>query len=205
MSRRLLALVGLALLAVTSVAVAGSGAWFHSDSDSYVVVQAAHIRDWLNVYSEDTDPSGDTGYATQVGTSLPAATGQDEGIDVYFQIPASGTYTLRRVVKVRTPSAFPQAGVTNVTVAVAITADEATGKQPIKRYGLDAWGAAPNWTHSVTGWGTEVQRQLNLEMRFPGNSIPPGDYTPHVTLTLTYSGFTTTYYQYEIPIRIRFR
>jgi hypothetical protein len=204
-NRRLLALVGLALLAAASLAVGASGAWFHSQSDSYMVVQAAPKRDWLNIYSQGTDPFGDTGYATQVVTSLPAATGMDADIDVYFRIPASGTYTLRRVVKVRTPSAFPQAGVADVTVAVAVTADEATGKQPIKRFGLDAWGVAPTWTHSVTGWGTDVQRQLNLELRFPGNSIPPGDYVPHVVLTLTYSGFTTTYYQYEIPIRIRYR
>lgn len=205
MSRRLPALVGLALLAAASVAVAGSGAWFHSQSDSYMVVRAAHIRDWLNIYSQSTDPYGDTGYATQVGTSLPAATGQDDGIDVYFRIPASGTYTLARVVKLRTPASFPVTGVTKVTVDVEITADEATGRQPIRRFGVDAWGATPTWTHSVTGWGTDVQRQLNLELRFPGNSIPPGDYTPHVVLTLTYTGFTTTYYQYEIPIRIRFR
>ncbi len=205
MRLRLAALVALALLAPASLVVGASGAWFHSETESYVDVHTDRVSAWLNLYSQGTDPWGDTGYATRVATTDPAATGQDDGISVLFVIGGSGTYSHNRVLKVRTPAAFPVAGVTTVNVTVTLLPDPATGKQPISKYGVDAWGAAPTYTKTITGWAAGTQRQLNLETKFPGKKFGPGVYEPSVVLTLTYPGFTATYYRYVVPVRIEYR
>jgi hypothetical protein len=110
------------------------------------------------------------------------------------------------VLKVRTADVFPDVSpdppVTSVTVTVTITPDAATGLQPIAKYGVDVWGAAPTYTKTITGWGTAVERQLNLQTKFPGKKFGPGTYIPHVVLTVTYTGMTTTFYQYSIPVAV---
>ncbi len=47
-------------------------------------VQAAHVRDWLHVYAQDTDPGGLTGYAIRrlSNPPTPAASGQDDAVVV---------------------------------------------------------------------------------------------------------------------------
>jgi hypothetical protein len=49
-----------------------------------------------------------------------------------------------------------------------------------------------------------VQRQLNLQTKFPGKKFGPGTYEPSVVLTLTYTGMTATFYQYTIPVTIEY-
>lgn len=198
-------LAAMAALAWTAVATRPSSAAFTTTSQSRLEASADRASRWLNLYAQGTDPWGDTGYATQVGSPDPAASGRDETTDVRFRIPDGGTWTHTRVLKVRTPASFPDPAVTSVTVTATIVPDAATGRQPIRRFGVDVWGAIPTYTTTVANWAPGVQRQLNLETRFPGNSIPPGDYAPQVILTVTFTGFTATFYQYTIPIHIRFR
>ncbi len=205
-------LAALLLLAAVAAALAAtdrSGAAFTFSSESTVEASIDRISRWLHLYSQSTDPYGDTGYANQVANANLAATGRDEGVTVLFVIPSNGTRNHNRVVKVRTPNTFPDMSpdppVTSVSVSVAVTADPSTGQQPINRFGLDVWGAAPTYTTTVNDWAPGVQRQLNLQTRFPGNSVPPGTYKLGVVLTLTYTGFATTFYQYTIPVTIRYR
>jgi hypothetical protein len=212
--RRLVALLAALALLAAAVTVAlattgRSGAAFTYSSESTVEASVDRIGNWLHLYSQSTDPLGETGYATQVANPSPAATGEDEGIAVLFVIPSSGIRDHNRVLKVRTPAVFPDVSpdpaVTAVNVSVAVTEDPATDRQPIERYGLDVWGAAPTYTHTINGWAAGVQRQLNLRTKFPGNSIPPGTYEVGVVLTLRYTGLTTAFYQYTIPVTIRYQ
>jgi hypothetical protein len=214
MRRRVAIALGLFALAALAAAahsadVRTSSAGFTTTSSSRLEATAARVSGWLHLYSRDTDPYGDTGYADQVGNTNPAATGQDESIVVDFVIPGNGNYPHNRVLKVRTPAAFPDVSpdplVTAVTVTVTVTPDPSTGLQPISKYGVDVWAAAPTYTKTITGWGVGVQRQLNLQTKFPGKKYGPGLYTPSVVLTLTYTGMTATFYQYSIPIRIQYR
>ena len=209
MRRRWLGLLGLVMVSVASLAVGTSGAWFHSQTESSVSVRVPRVSGWLHLYSQTTDPYGGTNYATQVGNTSPAATGLDETIAVLFVIGSNGNYTHNRVVKVRTANAFPDVSpdppVTSVTVTVTLVPDPTTGLQPISKYGVDVWGAAPTYTKTITGWGQGVERQLNLQTKFPGKKYGAGVYVPRVVLTLTYTGMTTTFYQYSIPITIDYK
>ena len=203
-----------ALAAVTSLAVLGGGtrtstAAFTTTSRSTLQASALHVHDWVNLYSRATDPQSDTGYADQVGNTLPATSGQDDGIVVDFVIAGAGTYTHNRVLKVRTAPGFPDLtpdpAVTAVTVSVSVTPDPATGQQPISKFGVDVWGAAPTYTKTIAGWGAGVRRQLSLQTKFPGKKFGPGLYEPSVVLTVTYTGLTAAFFQYTIPVRIQYR
>ncbi len=205
----LLALAALALIGAACAAAAFSGASFTYGVHNGVMVTADHAGNWLHLYSETSpDPDGDTGYATQEDSPALAASGTDDGIGVTFQISSGTVHTHSRVLKVRTSPAFPDVSppITAVTVTVAVTPDPATGQQPISKYGVDAWGTgAPTYTRTVTGWGPDAKRQLNLATKFPGKKFAPGVYTPSVVVTMTYTGMTATFYQYTIPVTIRYR
>jgi hypothetical protein len=196
------------LLTAALGAAGASRAAFTYSSESTVEASVDRIGNWLHLYSQGSDPDGETGYATQVANPGPAATREDEGIAVLFVIPNNGTHTHARVVKVRTPDAFPDVspdpaiGAVNVTVTV--TPDPGTGQQPISRYGVDAWNAAPTYTRTIAGWDPAMQRQLNLQTKFPGKKFGPGIYEPSVVLTLTFTGMTVTFYQYTIPVTIEY-
>jgi hypothetical protein len=206
-------LIALGLLALAALAALGAGvartrtstAAFTTTSSSRLEATADHVHRWLNLYSSATDPQSEIGYADQVGNPAPAATGQDEDLVVDFDIPGGGNYTHSRVCKVRTADAYPETGVSAVTVTVTIAPDPATGLQPVSKYGVDAWGAAPTYTKTIAGWGVGTRRQLNLQTKFPGKKYTPGTtYEPTVIVTLTFTGLTTAYYQYSIPIRIHY-
>jgi hypothetical protein len=205
---RLLVLATLALVGVACATAAFSGAVFNYAAHDDVTATTDRISNWLHLYSQTSpDPDGDSGYATQDGNPALAASGTDEGITVTFQIANKGTHTHTRVLKVRTPQAFPVVtpAVTSVSVTVTVTPDPLTNQQPINKYGVDAWGAAPTYTKTIANWGANIKRQLNLETKFPGNKFSPGVYTPSVVLTMTYTGLTATYYRYTIPITINYR
>lgn len=214
--RRRVALVPLLAALVTLTAVAAviggtrsSSASFTTTSQSSLTATAAKASGWMHLHSQATDPDGDTGYATQVGNSSSAARGEDEGIVVDFVIAGGGTYIHPKVLKVKTSPSFPVAGVTAITVTVTALPDPSTGLQPISKYGLDPWDVAPTYTKTITGWPPDsiptVKRQLNLQTKFPGKKFAAGLYEPSIVMTVTYTGFTTAYYQYTIPIRIQYQ
>lgn len=205
MSRRWFWLSGVVLLSAATSAVGSSGAWFHGETESYVSARVPRVSQWLHLHSQG---AGESGYATQVDNPSLAAGGEDENLTVTFVISGSGTYIHNRVCKVMTPVAFPDVSpdppVATVNVTVAITPDPANGQQPISRYGIDAWGAAPTYTKTINGWGANVTRQLNLQTKFPGKKFGPGVYTPSVIITVTYAGMTAAFYQYSIPVTIHY-
>lgn len=204
MKRRLLALVGLALLAVASLAVGASGAWFHSQSDSYMSVQAAHVRDWVHLYAQDTDPGGLTGYAIRRLSSppTPAASGQDEAIavDLGGFPDKNRTYDFPRTITIMTPAVFPEAGVTQVTVVATLAPDPTTGDQPLSRVRIGAVGNAGGAATVTMTPGRQMQ--VNIRVGAKKRFVLGQTYYPRVVLTLSFTGGPTGYFVYEIPMAV---
>jgi len=202
--RRLLALVGLALLAVASLAVGASGAWFHSQSDSYMSVQAAHVRDWVHLYAQDTDPGGLTGYAIRRLSSppTPAASGQDEAIavDLGGFPDKNRTYDFPRTITIMTPAVFPEAGVTQVTVVATLAPDPTTGDQPLSRVRIGAVGNAGGAATVTMTPGRQMQ--VNIRVGAKKRFVLGQTYYPRVVLTLSFTGGPTGYFVYEIPMAV---
>ncbi|MEE4276159.1 MAG: hypothetical protein V2J16_09890 [Thermoleophilia bacterium] len=202
MRRRLTLLAGLALFAVASVAVGASGAWFHSESDSYLSVQAAHVQDWLHVYAEDTDPGGLTGYAIRrlSDPPVPAASGQDDAlvVDLGGFPDANATFDFVRTVTVVTPAAFPDPAVTQVTVAATLLPDPATGSQLLRQVKLVPVGGTKGAGTVTMAVGEQYQVDLTVRTR---KQFDLGQtYAPRVVLTLTYAGGPADYFVWEIPM-----
>ena len=208
MNRVLAMAAGLLMLAVLATVgpVAAdqrfSSAAFTTTSASTLDASAAHVRDWLHVYAEDTDPGGLTGYAIRRLSSppTPAASGEDDAVvvDLGGFPDANQTFDFSRTITIMTPAAFPEAGVTQVTVAVTLAPDPATGDQPLRqvRIGIigNAGGAA-----TVTMAAGE-QRQVNVTVRTRKQFILGQTMYPRVVLTLSYTGGPTGYFAYEIPM-----
>jgi len=197
----------LALLVVPAalgavLTVHASGASFTRASDSTISVTTAAASGWLHLYSQSTDPDGTTGYYSRKGSSpaTPAATGVDTTMAVNLGGQGTtGTQTINRVLTIKTPAAFPDGTVTQVTVTASLLADPATGFQPINQAGFDTVGGSARTTPVTLA--TTTKRQLNLYLRMTGSQSGT-QYVPSVVITVTYSGFTTTYYQYTVPVKI---
>jgi hypothetical protein len=182
--------------------VRASGASFTRVSDSTVGVTVAAANGWLHLYSQSTDPDSLTAYYVRSGSSpaAPAATGVDTTLaaNVGGQ-GTTGTTTLNRVATIKTPATFPDGSVTQVTVTATVIADAATGFQPFDSYGFATIGGGSR-TASVT-LGKGVKYQLNLHTRMNGSTAGK-QYIPTVVITITYTGFTTAYYQYKVPVKV---
>ncbi len=202
MRRRLFGLLTLALVAVTSAGIAGSGAWFHSQSDSYMSVQAAHVRDWLHIYAQDTDPGGLTGYAVRrlSNPPTPAASGQGDtiAVDLGGFPDANQTFDFPRTITMMTPETFPEAGVTQVTVAVTLLPDPATGDQLLRQVKLVPVGGTKGGGTATMATGEQLQ--IDLRVRTKKQLDLGQTYSPRVALTLTYAGGPADYFVWEIPM-----
>jgi hypothetical protein len=195
----LVLLVVPAALAVL-LSVHASGASFTRASDSTISVTTATTNGWLHLYSESTDPDGLTGYYIRNASSpaAPAATGVDRTLAVNLggQI---GKQTRFRVLTIKTPSTFPDGTVTQVTVTASLQADPATGFQPMDKAGFDTIGQTSQT--SVVTLAADTKYQLNVHLQMSGSQSGT-QYVPRVLITVTYTGFTTTYYQYSVPVKI---
>jgi hypothetical protein len=204
MRRVLIGLVVLAVLAAAASAVAvqrSSGAVFSRTSDSTVQVIGDHVHSWLYAYSQGSDPDGLTGYAVRRNSTpaVPAATGIHESIAVHLGGYTAARTTVNRVITIKTPAAFPDTTVTSVTVTASLVADPTTGRQPISSIGFAASGSAGR-TNPVT-LNRGVKDQLNLRVTTTGLTLNTL-YVPTVKITVTFTGFTTAYYVYSIPVKV---
>jgi hypothetical protein len=201
--RALLALIVLAMLAAAASAVAeqrSSGAVFTRSSDSTVQSTADHVHSWLYAYSQSSDPDGLTGYAVRRNSApaVPAATGIHESIAVHLG-GFTRTTTVNRVITIKTPTAFPDTTVSSVTVTASLVADPTTGRQPINSVGFAPSGSTGR-TNPVT-LNRGVKDQMNLRIRITGLTLNTL-YVPTVKITVTFTGFTTAYYVYSIPVKV---
>jgi hypothetical protein len=195
-----LVIVVASLAAVLSVRP--SGASFTRASDSTVAVTTAAANGWLHLYSQSTDPDGLTGYYVRNASSpvAPAATGVDTTLAANLGGQGTnGTQTRNRVLTIKTPTAFPDGSITQVTVTATTLADVVTGFQPIDSVGFATIGGGAR-TASVT-LGKNVKYQMNVHLNMNGCSSGK-QYIPTVVITVTYAGYAGTYYQYNVPVKI---
>jgi len=205
-SRRLLVLL---VLAVVAAGVAGFGfshANYTTSSQTDVTASADHVHNWLDLYSQSTDPAGLLAYATQrvqTGVGPLVATGADETLSLTMGgIRGNNTsYTFNRSFTIQTPAAFPVATVTQATITATYVADSATGKQPLRDVRFNVVGSTRG-SNPVT-LARNTKYQANVRMRATGTGWVVGRvYRPHIIITVTYTGGPTGYYVYDIPLAV---
>ncbi len=192
----------LALLALVIVLSLAAGSANHSEasfsttSQSTVTASADRISRWIHLWSQGTDPSHLTGYATQRvqhGTAPLCSTGSDEGLvcNVGGIRRGTTTYTFSRAFTLEGIIPFPDSGITTVSIAYSLIDDPATGRQPI---------SSVTFT-SVNGSSSKYG--VNVLLNAPAGSFTVGTtYTPKIRLTMTFTGSPTTYYIYDVPVSV---
>jgi hypothetical protein len=207
-ARAVLVCALLGVLLAGSAREATSDATFVSTtSTGGSTVTADRPTNYLHAWTQGSDPTGLTAYATSAGTApvTPAATGSDATTVVdlgkYKNVLAT---VITRVLVVDVPATLPT-GVTSVTVRVGLAADVATGLQPITATAF----AAANGTGTCSGSTvtlTAGQRcQLNVTVLtrvssgFTNNSV----YVPALYLIANIPGYTGTgFLDYAVPVTI---
>jgi len=168
---------------------------FRSDSPS----------NYLQLYSQSTDPAGLTGYATKKNSNplVPAATGANLTLAALLGgYKNQNTTTISRVFTLQAVSPLP-AGASPLTVTAALTADPDTGKQPITGVAFsntDGSGSGPTATLTAG-----AERQVNITIRTQPNSVFQGNntmHTPTVTLRVTYPGYTGSFLSFDVPVSV---
>ena len=200
MSGRWVLAVIAAVLGALALPAVRSGATMNSTSyDPGNTVAAERPLNYLRMWSQSTDPYGTTGYAIRRNSSpaTPAATGA--ATTLYVKLGGNRNvknedYT--RVLTVDAVSPLPP-GSSPVTVAVTLQPDPASGLQPIVAATLPTLAGAPLPGVLLAG----DRRQLDLTVTTRGM---PQDvlYTPTVTITVTFAGYSGGFLSYVVPVEI---
>jgi len=168
-------------------------------------VTADSPANYLQLYSQPTDPAGLTGYATKKSSNplVPAATGANLSLAVALGgYKNQNTTTITRVLTLQALNPLPD-GASPLTVTAALTADANTGKQPVTAVAfsnLDDSGAGPTATLTAG-----AKRQVNLTIRTQPNSVFQGNntlHTPTVTLRVAYPGYSGSFLSYDVPVSV---
>jgi hypothetical protein len=168
-------------------------------------VTADSPANYLQLYSQPTDPAGLTGYATKKSSNplVPAATGANLSLAVALGgYKNQNTTTITRVLTLQALNPLPD-GASPLTVTAALTADANTGKQPITAVAfsnLDGSGAGPTATLTAG-----AKRQVNLTIRTQPNGVFQGNntlHTPTVTLRVAYPGYSGSFLSYDVPVSV---
>jgi hypothetical protein len=211
MSRRCaIGAFAIIVLAIGLGAVFFSGAAFTDSSISTVNGGGDSLTRYLALYSQSTDPNGNTNYATRRG-SVPlvqAATGQDSDVatDLAVNLGGQGRTNGRAIQRMFTllvePAPLPR-GLTSITVAATLVPD-AGGLQPLTApliANLNHTGGAA--TRNNVAPNTQLEFNCTVRTRRQDGFATNTQYTAHVLITVTYNGFTgSTYYQYDVPVKV---
>lgn len=199
-----------ALGAVTALAltVPFSGANFSTArTNPGTTISADDPVRYLHGYSQSTDPTGLTAYATRSGSSpvVPAAAGTDRTLDVDLgKYKNSNDTTITRVLVVAAPNPLPT-GLTSVTVRVALAADQPSGLQPV----VGTTFAAANGTGTCSGSsvsltaGQRCQLNLTINTRVNQGFSNNSSYTPTLYLIANFTGYTgSSFLDYAVPVTV---
>jgi hypothetical protein len=211
MSRRCaIAAFAIVILAISLGAVFFTGAAFTDSSISTVSGGGDSLTRYLGLYSQSTDPNGNTTYATRRGSVplVPAATGQDSDIatDLAVNLGGQGRTNGRAIQRMFTllvePAPLPR-GLTSINIAVTLVPD-AGGLQPLTAPLLanmnHAGGLA---TRTNVAPSTQLEFNCTVVTRRQNGFATNTQYIPHVLITVTYTGFAgSTYYQYDVPVKV---
>jgi hypothetical protein len=196
-----------ALLAGSAHEASSDATFVSVTSTSGSTVTADRPTNYLHAWTQGSDPTGLTAYATKAGTTpvTPAATGSDATTVVdlgkYKNVLAT---TITRVLVVAVPATLPS-GVTSVTVRVALAADVATGLQPVTATTF----AAANGTGTCSGStvtltaGQRCQLNLTVVTRVSSGFVNNSVYVPALYLIANIPGYTGSgFLDYAVPVTV---
>ena len=205
MSRGLLLLAALAILAVSAGSVVVSLASFTTTSQAEMRASTPGVADWLHLYSEGTDPDGATGYAhsrlIDGGVGGVAATGSDGAL----QVDLGGfpdkkrSYDFACVFSLVTPAQFPDSGVGQITVSVTLVGDGRD--KPLVDPGFRPFGGGGGGPESVQ-LGAGQKYQFNVTVQARKKFVLGQTYWPHVVVDVTVPGVPDGYFRYDIPVAV---
>jgi hypothetical protein len=193
-------LVAAAVLLAASLSLGGlrlSGAVFTDASASTITATSASVTSLLHLYSQSSDPNHLTGYYMQPGGSTLAATGTDLTLAVNLGKQPNSTTNQTQVFTVVAASPLPT-GITAITVTASLTNDPTTGLQPLTGVGFSAVNGSSRTSPVSLTAGQKMQCNVRTNVARPSGTV----YKPNVVLTVTYTGFTGTFYQYTVPFTV---
>lgn len=202
MTRR--ARLALLVAALCGCLLAPAVAWavFATQSQNSASAGADTVTNWVGAYSQGTDPFNLTGYLARQGCSgQAAASGQGQGLSV--NLGGVGKTSQREydmAFALITPKAFPEAQ-SIITMSASATPDPATGRQPLQDEemnllhndsGLSSYNFAPG---NVIG-------QMNLVIETDHGFAANRQYVPVLHVTVTFTGETSGFLRYDIPVKV---
>jgi hypothetical protein len=198
MIRRLVIVLAALAVVGVSLCVGTSSASFTSASTSTISASTtAGIQNLLHLYSQPSDPDGLSGYYLQPDGLTLAATGSDFGLAVDLGEYKNKELACNRVFTIKAASPLP-AGISSIVVSTALTVDPGTGLQPIKALGFASVGSVSMSSPVTLSAGQKMQCNLTIKTPRPKQTA----YLPRVIITVTYSGYSGTYFQYSLPIAV---
>jgi hypothetical protein len=195
--RRALLGIAIALVAYQVLAfVATSGAAYVDVNVSNASISAASVESLLSLYSQSTDPDGLTGYFAKAGKSTPAASGAGMSLKVDLGAQRTASTDENMVFTIKAPDTFP-VGVSTITVTATLVTDPATGVQPITSVGFSKLGGN---TRDALILGPSAKAQCNIQTKLPKKT--GAVYHSTVVITVTYDGYSGSFFQYSVPVTI---
>lgn len=173
-----------------------SGASFSSSSQSSINVSSVAALDLAHGYSFASDPQGWAGYYRRPDNNAWAATGVDHSLTVNVGGQPLKNEKLEGLFTIQAASPLPS-GITSITVRATLLPD-AGGVQPISKIGFASLGGNGRQNPTTLTAGQKVQCNVAINLPKPNGRT----YTSTIVLTITYSGYTGTYYQYSVPFRV---
>ena len=110
------------------------------------------------------------------------------------------TVDFDRVFSIRTPAAFPDASVAQITVTLSELPDPASGEDLIVKPELTPFGQTTGGVQTVVLTANR-KYQLNVGIRARKRFQLGRSYYPRIVLTLTVAGISD-YFRYEIPLEV---
>lgn len=191
-----------AVLAGALAAPAVAWAVFTSQSQNTVTASADSVTNWVGAYSQGTDPLSLTGYLTRQGCGTqPAASGQ--GLALSVNLGGVGRVSQKEydmAFALVTPKTFPESQ-SIITVTASASPDPSTGLQPLQAEEM-------NILHGAGGVSSydfvpgNVVGQMNLVVDTSHGFAANHQYVPVVHVTVTFSGETSGFLTYEIPVKV---
>ena len=202
MSRRgRLAVVGAVLCGCLLTPAIALGV-FGAQSQNQATASADTVTNWIGAYSQGTDGNNLTGYLTRQGCGTqPAATGQGRALSVNLGgVGRSHQREYDMAFSLITPRTFPEAQ-SSITVTATASPDPATGLQPLQAEEMNILhgsGGAASYSF-VPG---NVIGQMNLVVDTSHGFTANHQYVPVVHVTVTFTGETSGFLRYDIPVKV---
>jgi hypothetical protein len=191
-----------AVLAVCLLAPAMALGVFTSQSQNTASAGADTVTNWVEAYSQGTDPSNLTGYLTRQGCGTqPAASGQGRALSV--NLGGVGRISQREydmAFVLVTPKTFPE-GQSIITVTASASPDPATGLQPLQAEEMNVLHGAGG-VASYNFVPGDAIGQMNLVVDTSHGFASNHQYVPVVHVTVTFSGETSGFLRYDIPVKV---